>query len=249
MTDDVAVHADRRRAESFGAAAEAYDRHRPRYPGALIADLISKPGTTVLDVGAGTGIASAQLVEAGADVLGVEPDERMARVAAGKGINIERSGFQDWDPAGRTFDLVVFAQSFHWVEPRSALTKIAGLLRPEGRLALVWNRITPITPSQAELDESYAAFLDATARPSVHAEDELAGVIAESGFTTERRSYTQRLRFSADQWLDMVFTYSNHLLLPTDERVRLRDELHRRIGAAGVIAENDALAIICAPQR
>jgi len=61
------AHTDRRRAEAFGSAAEEYDRHRPRYPAALIAGLVADDAR-VLDVGAGTGIASAQLVEAGADV-------------------------------------------------------------------------------------------------------------------------------------------------------------------------------------
>ncbi|OBJ54298.1 bifunctional 2-polyprenyl-6-hydroxyphenol methylase/3-demethylubiquinol 3-O-methyltransferase UbiG [Mycobacterium sp. 1423905.2] len=248
-SDDAAVHTDRRRASSFGVAAEAYDRYRPRYPDALITDLVAAQGATVLDVGAGTGIASEQLSAAGAEVLAVEPDDRMASVAADKGIAVERSDFEHWEPAGRTFDMVVFAQSFHWVEPRSALRKIGRLLRPNGRLALVWNRIIPITPSQAELDEGYAAFLDTTARPSVHAEDELTGVIEASGFRTQRRTYATRQHYSADQWLNMVFTYSNHLLLPADAQARLRADLYLRIGPSGVSAENDALAIVCAPAR
>ncbi|MCW2686159.1 MAG: methylase involved in ubiquinone/menaquinone biosynthesis [Mycobacterium sp.] len=73
-------------------------------------------------MGAGTGIASAQLLEAGAHVLVVEPDPRMARIAADKGIRVEVATFEEWQPAGRSFDLVVFAQSFHWVRPRVAST-------------------------------------------------------------------------------------------------------------------------------
>ena len=80
------AHTDRRRAEAFGSAAEEYDRHRPHYPAALIAGLVADDAR-VLDVGAGTGIASAQLVEAGAHVLAVEPDSRMARVAAGQALS------------------------------------------------------------------------------------------------------------------------------------------------------------------
>jgi 2-polyprenyl-3-methyl-5-hydroxy-6-metoxy-1,4-benzoquinol methylase len=99
-----------------------------------------------LDVGAGTGIASAQMMEAGADVLAVEPDPRMARVAADNGIPVEQATFEDWQPSGRSFDLVVFAQSIHWVQPQLALDKIASILRPGGRLALLSNRITPVSP-------------------------------------------------------------------------------------------------------
>lgn len=101
----------------------------------------------MLDVGAGTGIASKQLADAGADVVAVEPDPEMAAVAAAKGLTVDVATFEDWEPAGRTFDLVVFAQSFHWVEPGSALTKVAGLLTDGGRLALLWNRIVQVRPS------------------------------------------------------------------------------------------------------
>jgi 2-polyprenyl-3-methyl-5-hydroxy-6-metoxy-1,4-benzoquinol methylase len=78
MPEQPPARADRRRAESFGAAADEYHRHRPRYPQPLIAGLINRAGTRTLDVGAGTGIAATQLAEAGADVLAVEPDPRMA---------------------------------------------------------------------------------------------------------------------------------------------------------------------------
>lgn len=124
------LHADRRRAESFGAASADYDRYRPRYPQALVAGLIPTPGAAVLDVGAGTGISSAQLMAAGATVLAVEPDTRMAAVASGKGVTAEIGTFEDWQPADRTFDLVVFAQSFHWVQPRPALRKVRSILNP-----------------------------------------------------------------------------------------------------------------------
>jgi SAM-dependent methyltransferase len=65
-------------------------------------------------------------------VLAVEPDERMARLAAAKGIRVEQASFEEWRPADREFDLVVFAQSFHWVDPRLALQKVAAILRKGG---------------------------------------------------------------------------------------------------------------------
>src|SRR5262245_9709269 len=89
---------DRRRAESFGSRAAEYDRHRPRYPNELVAALVDRDGIRVLDVGAGTGIASAQLRAAGADVTAVEPDPRMAKIAADKGIRVEVATFESWQP-------------------------------------------------------------------------------------------------------------------------------------------------------
>jgi SAM-dependent methyltransferase len=249
MPERSPAHTDRRRAESFGVAAEEYDRHRPRYPRPLIAGLVTRSGLRVLDVGAGTGIAAIQLADAGADVLAVEPDERMARVAAAKGIRVEQATFEEWQPAERTFDLVVFAQSFHWVHPHKALQKVAAILGQGGRLALLANRIIPTAPTQQELDKINADYLDVTARPIVNAEEDLAAMLEERSFAVERRRCVEQLHYTTEEYLNLVSTYSNRLLLPPSDREELRSRLAQRIGPAGVDAQNDALAIVCTPFR
>ena len=150
---------DRLRANSFGGEAAAYDTHRPRYPDALVDELLSSGARLVLDVGAGTGIASQQLAERGADVLAVEPDARMEALARLKGITVELDTFEQWEPAGRTFELVVFAASFHWVDPAVALPKIRTVLRPGGRLALMWNRLSPTKPTRTDFAAIYADYM------------------------------------------------------------------------------------------
>jgi SAM-dependent methyltransferase len=243
------AHADRRRAEAFGLAADDYDRYRPRYPHSLIDGLVESSHLRALDVGAGTGIASAQLMEAGAEVLAVEPDSRMARVATANGIRIEQATFEDWQPAGRSFDLVVLAQSFHWVEPQCALEKVASILRPGGRLALLSNRLTPVSPTRQELDDAYAGLLDTSQRPPIDAvhDAELMVMVREHGYSIERRHVTERLRYTTEGWMNMVFTYSNVLMLNSQGRSQLRSRLEQRIGAAAVDVENDATAVICTP--
>jgi SAM-dependent methyltransferase len=212
---------------------------------------VTIPGMRVLDVGAGTGIASVQFVEAGADVLAVEPDGRMLRVAARKELPVEQATFEDWPPAGRLFDLVVFAQSFHWVEPRIALTKVIRILRPGGRLVLLSNRIRPTSPTPKKLEPAYAGLLDISQRPSVDAvrDDGLGPVLMESGFTFEQWHVVEQLRYSTDDWIEMVCTYSNILTLEPSARIELRSRLARRIGAAGVGAQNAAIAVVCTPRR
>jgi len=243
------AHTDRRRAESFGSAAEQYDLHRPRYPRPLIAGLITRSGLRTLDVGSGTGIAATQLAEAGADVLAVEPDERMAGVAAAKGIRVERATFEDWQPAGRQFDLVVFAQSFHWVDPYVALPKVVAMLRPGGRLALLANRVLPTAPTQQELDEINADYLDLTKRSVLNADEEVATALEKHGFTVERRRCVEQLHYPTDDYLNLVATYSNHLTLDPAAHAELRSRLADRIGASGVHAQNAALAVVCTPTR
>jgi SAM-dependent methyltransferase len=248
MTSRPPVHRDRRRAESFGAVADRYDRHRPRYPEELISGLVSHPGMRVLDVGAGTGIASMQLLEAGAEVLAVEPDPHMARVAAAKGLRVDVVPFEQWEPADRTFDLVVFAQSFHWVEPTAALRKVAQVLAPGGHAALLWNRITPVTPTRQQFGAAYAGLLDEWQRPSVDFEGgaELEALLDAARFVSAHRRYVERRHYRTEDWVDMVTTYSNVLTLEPSAQAELRARLQQCIGADGVDATNDALAVVCA---
>jgi len=247
MAEQAPVFTDRRRAESFGSVADAYDRYRPRYPEALIARLVTSPGLRVLDVGAGTGISSAQLVAAGADVLAVEPDEQMAALCAAKGIPVEHSTFEQWQPRGRTFDLVTFGQSFHWVDPDVALPKLATLLTPGGRLVLMWNRITANDSVRRELERVSAQYGVTTpaATSGSNAETALQALLRRAEFTAERVEIGEALHYTTDDWLNLVFTHSNHVVLERAAKDDLRGRLALLIGDGGVDAVNDALALFC----
>jgi len=127
-------------AESFGTDAQRYERTRPGYPDAMVdAILGASPGHRVLDVGTGTGISARGFHQRGCQVLGVEPDEEMARVAHHSGLDVEIATFEDWDPAGRLFDLVITGQAWHWVNPVAGASNATHVLDPAGRIALFWN--------------------------------------------------------------------------------------------------------------
>lgn len=150
----IQTHRYRAVAESFGVDPAGYDRWRPRYPRALIDRILAtSPGPELLDVGIGTGIVARQLRDAGAQVTGVEPDARMAAFASDEGFPVEASTFEDWDPAGRTFDAVVAGQTWHWVDPVAGATKARQVLRSGGRVAIFWNA----GDAPAEINEAYAA--------------------------------------------------------------------------------------------
>jgi SAM-dependent methyltransferase len=133
----------------FGEVAELYDRHRPAYPDAVVDDLAQlaalSRGSSVLEIGAGTGKATAMFAARGMQVVAVEPSEEMAavarRVCAGySSVRIEQSDFERWDPAGRMFPLVFAAQAWHWLDPELGFAKAARVLRAGGVLAAFWNR-------------------------------------------------------------------------------------------------------------
>jgi SAM-dependent methyltransferase len=259
MTSPRGLHHQRDRADSFGAVARAYDQHRPRYPAQLIDDLVAPGVERALDAGAGTGISSRQLADRDVDVLALEPDPRMAELAVDKGIRTLVAKFEEWDPAGQTFDLVLFAQSFHWVDPEVALPKVRRLLTERGRLAMAWNRVSPVNPSREDFAAIYRDFLEpgsplVTASPTAGTGSGLDAarldeLLEEAGFDAWKRTYQRQAHYELEQWLDLVFTYSNHLVLPPEKAGELRDRLAERIGSGGVTTGGDTLLVTARPRR
>ncbi len=128
----------------FSTRADDYARFRPSYPaGAIeaILDGLGDPaGLTCLDVGAGTGISARLLAERGCRVIAVEPNASMrAKAEAHPRVeylegNAEQTGARD-----ASIDLVLAAQAYHWFDEGPALAEFARVLRPGGRLAVMWN--------------------------------------------------------------------------------------------------------------
>lgn len=127
------------RATSFGAEAAAYDAVRPHYPDAVVHRIVAGAPDLVVDAGCGTGIAAAQVAALGVRVLGVEPDARMAAVAAGRGIEVICTRFEGWDP--EACDVVMSAQAWHWVDPVIGARVAAAAIRPGGRWIACWNHV------------------------------------------------------------------------------------------------------------
>ncbi|MFI7415677.1 class I SAM-dependent methyltransferase [Streptomyces sp. NPDC049627] len=141
-------HTDR--ARSFNAAAAQYAANRPSYPPALfdaIEELTDRPltGARVVDVGAGTGIATALLRQRGADVLAVEPGDGMAAQfrRTRPGIPIVRGNGNALPVATASADFITYAQAWHWTDPARSAPEALRVLRPGGALALWWNT-TPL---------------------------------------------------------------------------------------------------------
>ena len=132
----------------FDEVPDLYDRVRPTYPDELFADLLGitgiHAGSSVLEVGCGTGQATRSLAALGLPVTAVEAGPGMAALARQRlggfdNVQVETSTFEDWDGQGRQFDLLLAAASWHWVDPSIGWTKAHEILRPGGWMALIGN--------------------------------------------------------------------------------------------------------------
>jgi SAM-dependent methyltransferase len=148
----------------FGQGADAYERGRPGYPDKAVRWLQRRlelgPGRTVLDVGAGTGKLTRELVTTGAAVVAVEPVAAM-RAVLEQAVPEARAfdGTAEALPVGDgSVDGVLVAQAFHWFDGAAALAEFHRVLRPDGRLALIWNRRLreqPLWRAISEITEPY----------------------------------------------------------------------------------------------
>jgi SAM-dependent methyltransferase len=255
-------HHARQIAESFGSEAERYERTRPTYPEAMVEAIrAASPGSDVLDVGIGTGISARPFHQQGCEVLGVEPDARMAAFARGSGLQVEIAMFEEWDPAGRTFDLVIAGQTWHWVDPVLGAYKAAEVLRPGGRIALFWN-VMSFPPDFAEgISAVYKRVLPefpffqsgtpggiASYAPLL---DKAADGIRETGKFTgpEQWQFDWERSYTIDEWLDTVPTFGGHSQIPPEKLGTLLAGIGAVIDAAGGSFTMGYIAVVVTATR
>jgi SAM-dependent methyltransferase len=222
----------------FGRDPAAYHAARPAYPEWVFEALRDRcglaHGSTVFEVGPGTGTASARLLELGANLVGVEPDARLAAYLAATlpHMQVRHEAFEDTALPGGAFDLGLAATSFHWVDPVRGHAQAARLLRPGGGWAMVWNSF-----GDPERDDPFhqatVGLLSDSASPSAgeagrpdYAQDierRTADLAAFTDVVHETRPWTLALDPAGVRAL--YGTYSEINARPTDDRERVLDAL------------------------
>jgi SAM-dependent methyltransferase len=171
--------------------------------------------------GLGPGAAASLFRDAGCRVTGVEPDERMAAVARRAGHTVEIASFDDWEPAGREYDVVVSGQAWHWMKQRGGALRAAEALRPGGRLAVFWNVCLPEPDVAAALADVYRGvdmgleFVPWELSPMAGYEQlagaATAGIWASRAFgTVSRHDIPWQVEYTRDAWVDQVPTMAWH---------------------------------------
>lgn len=149
----------------FSGKAVNYAKYRPSYSPEVIDKILEGLGDparlTAVDIGAGTGIASRQLAERGVQVIAVEPDPGMIDAAASHPqVEFRTAPAEATGVATNTADLVTTFQAFHWFKFDASLREFQRILKPSGRLAIVfysWNPADPFTRRYMALMSQAAA--------------------------------------------------------------------------------------------
>ena len=145
-------------ARGFAAAADAYERGRPEHSAESV-ELLARelgfgPGSRVVDLGAGTGKLTRQLVATGADVVAIEPIAEMrAKLASLPSVHAMAGTAEDLPLPNHSVDAVLVAQAFHWFDALRAMSEIRRVLKPGGGLGLIWQARDASVPWVARLNE------------------------------------------------------------------------------------------------
>lgn len=243
--------ADRRDLRStFDSAAALYQAARPDYPDQLYTDLLAATGlqqsASLLEVGCGPGKATLPLARMGFRIKAIELGKDLAvearrNLAEFLAVEVVHSSFERWEPgAGTQFDLIYAATAWPWLEPEVKYAKAAELLAPHGHLA-VWGAyhgmpegfdpfFTEIQAVYAEIGEAH----DGTwpppppeTTPDSAAEFEASGLFDAVAV----RRYLWALRYTADEYIALLDTFSGHIAMEAATRQHLYAEIRRRLEA------------------
>jgi len=255
-----------RKRAAFDEIAELYATGRPPYPEVVIDDVVELagfgPGSRIVEIGCGTGQATAALTERGIDVTCVELGARLAEVARRElapypAVRVVNADVEHWRPEAAPYDGVAAFLAFHWVDPERRYALAAAMLRQGGALAIASaHHVMPpgADPFYFEVQEDYRAVGMAGDQPPPPPEQivYLDGEIEASGLfgpvTVRRREW--EVVSGADEHIALIATHSPNVLLPEEQRQELFARIRRRIEARpGGTIRKSMLAIVQVARR
>jgi SAM-dependent methyltransferase len=230
------TESQRDRSLSFGSEAAAYERGRPSYPPEAIDWLLPPGARDVLDLGAGTGKLTTRLVERGLDVVAVDPIAEMLELLSSALPDTPALlGTAEQIPLPDSHvDAVLVAQAWHWFDPERAVAEVARVLRPGGRLGLVWNT----------RDERLGWVKD-LGRIIGHENDPFSEEVSLPGpFTDVDRRHVEWTNYLTPQALiDLVASRSYCITSPAEVRTRTLDQVRELLATHPALANSSGLAL------
>jgi SAM-dependent methyltransferase len=230
----------------FGEVAQDYDDVRAGYPAAVAERVFGYAGGRfpVVEVGAGTGKATAMLLAAGATVTSVEPDPAMAALLHarfGDRVRVDVCGFEDWTPPAGGVPVICSAQAFHWVDPDVRWRLAHDALAPGGTLALFGHEYAFADPDLEEkINDVYRQVApelldDPAEHPDTPEENWFHVEMAGSGLFTDVTStmINSVVPYPTARYLTLLGTFSNHRMLAAERRERLHAGIGEEVDRHG----------------
>lgn len=227
----------------YTPVVDAYDRGRPRYPEALIERSIEVahlcPDSNILEVGCGSGIATLNFAQLGYAIDALEPNPNFCQVATRRldlfpKVRLIQQAFEEWQLQSQAYQILLAANSWHWVSADIKYAKASQTLREDGSLVLLWNlTLEPSYPVYQVLNQVYQAYAP-TIMPKYEGSDKQSQIIAglgkpvgDSGLfeppSTEIIACVQT--YPVDRYLDYLSSGSQYVALESQVRATLFSEL------------------------
>jgi SAM-dependent methyltransferase len=222
--------------KTFDTVPTLYDSRRPGYPAALIKDILRLSHIPaqgrILEIGCGTGQATKPFADRGYQMTCLDIGTNLAAMASRKfqgydNVTVIAESFESWNPKTTKYHLAIAATSFHWLDPAIRYTKVSQILCPDGSLAVFSN-------VHVRRDEGFFAEVQSIYRkiapPRCQVKCEVPEPLAtEPGVDLFEKPIAKRYpwdeQYTAEQYIALLGTYSDHINLPKPER----EELFRAI--------------------
>ncbi|MCL2006833.1 MAG: class I SAM-dependent methyltransferase [Treponema sp.] len=239
---------ERKNRTHFDEIVGSYDKVRWNYPKQMFNDIfeysLNSKGKNAIEIGPGTGKATTPVLEAGYDVTAIELSTNMAKFLHSKheehkNLNIIIAPFEDILLTEENYDLIYSASAFHWLDAEIACPKVFKLLKPYGTFALLRNNVYTADGEvlyekiQEVYRKYYFSYYTSKERWSRKSYDDLkepSGILQGFGFNDMSiygfsdiiiNFYEETITYSANDYIDLLDTMSDHRNLPEDYRVAL----------------------------
>jgi SAM-dependent methyltransferase len=233
---------------AFNQVASVYRTARADYPEALVDDVISyarlRPDDAVLEVGCGTGQATKSFAARGFSVLAIDPGPEMVRAARATlaqfgNVELVESTFEALSAKPASFQLIIAAQSWHWVAPEVRFAKAAEVLSPSGVLAVFGH--VPVglpAPLLDQIKQIYLRHIDYSGPPPEAwylPSGPFKGWFDESGLfgPVEHKCYSWKWQHTTSSYVNFLHSRSDHQLIKPAKRKALIDDIGEAIDAQG----------------